>query len=186
MGIHRASLRGGAELEHMKAPGFRVLHYDSVSPEDFVRQWTLRLAAEPNYRPERSRVGDAVATVLADRDADEAERADRLRAVFREYVADPVDVLLEHDLLVRPRPRRHSHRPAGFADDDLRAMEQLFGMLLGVGKERLQPRRPAGESVEVMRRLRRSTPLWHRSLRRRIDDAIRRARDVLPADAVPG
>lgn len=186
MGIHRATRRGGALLEHLKAPGFRVLHYDCVSSEDFARKWAVRVAAHADYRPERRRLADAVAAVVEDDTLDEQGRVERLRALYGEYVEDPVEVLLQHDLLVRPRPSRHRHQPSGFSASELAEIEQLLIQLLEVDRRRFRPGLPPGEAVEVMQQVAATGLRSASDLRRRIEDAVHRARTALQLPALPG
>lgn len=135
IGIHRVQWRGGEALEHHKSPGFRVLHYASVSFEEFVRKWSAHVeGGATQVRDHRIRLKEAVARLIDDAGLDEADRRERLLTLYRQHVEDPVDVLERRGLLVQPPPDRHRHRPTLLTAAQLEDVQALMRALLPVDK----------------------------------------------------
>ena len=176
MGIHRVAKKNGEELEHLRGPSFKILHYDSVSVDEFVRKWSTHLSGgATKFREERAAVLSAIAEVLADSTADELARSTQLREIYKRHVETPIELLLAENLLVRPRAERHRYVPTPFPAGESMAVEELMRRLLRFDKARFRGKQSAGSAVELMRELR--NQLWspHRQLAKRIDAAIDRA-----------
>lgn len=176
MGIHRASRKNGQGIEHLKAQFFNVPHYDSVSSAEFVRKWEAHLSGgATKFRPERQVVAAAIAAILNEESLDEAARKRRLTAIYKRHIEDPVDLLLELDLLVRPPTDRHDYQPTPFADRDRKAVEGLLRRLHAVDKAMFHPESRPDSSIAVMREVRRGLGRFHRATATGIDGAIDRA-----------
>ncbi|HZJ05871.1 MAG TPA: hypothetical protein VFD59_10420 [Nocardioidaceae bacterium] len=176
MGIHRASWKNGQGIEHLKAEPFNVLHYDSVSSDEFVRKWEAHLSGgATKFRPERQVVAVAIAAVLNEQSLDEAAKKRRLTEIYTRHIEDPVDLLLELGLLVRPPTDRHEYEPTPFTDRDAKAVDGLLRRLLAVDKAMFHPESGPDSSLAVMREVRRGFGRFHRATATRIDAAIERA-----------
>lgn len=175
MGIHRAHLKGGGDIPHRKDPRFRVLHYDSVSADEFVRKWTSHLhGGAVKLREERAALLRGVSTVLEAGLSDDETHAE-LRQLYRTHVEDPVDVLLDLGLLVRPRKKWHRYEPQPFAAAERRQVELLMDLLLQQPKSRFRAKGPRDASVSVMRDVRSQLGWRQRRVASRVDAAVERA-----------
>jgi hypothetical protein len=154
MGIHRPFTRHGTRIEPVKAGQFRMLHYDSVSSEEFVRKWKTHLSGgATRFRPQRAVMVEAISEVL-EQDLDDETRSRLLLEIYKRHIEDPVDLLLEHDLLVTPPPDRHGYLPEPFDSATAHRVDRLME-LLTEDKELLHPDCGPDSSIEVLRRARR-------------------------------
>ncbi len=176
MGIHRALMKNGAAIEHLEEPKSRVLHYESVSADEFVRKWVSHLSGGATLLRERRRVvASDVAAVLADETADQVTKSARLLELYRRHVEDPVDLLREHNLLVELGMDRHRHQPIPFPDALEQARRDLLNRLLRVDKSRLRAQGRPDSAIELMREIRDELGGRQRPTAERIDAAIDRA-----------
>ena len=180
MGIHRATRRGGEELAPYRGPGFRLLHYDCVSADEFVRKWSTHVeGGATRFRAERNRVRVAVKSVLADAALGPDGRAEQLRRIYKEHVEDDVEELGRLGVLVEPRPFRHQHEPAPFPPATADELRELLTRLLDVDKGRFSQWAAADESLAVMREVSRALRRRRRATAARIRAAVERAEAVV-------
>jgi len=109
-------LARGERFEH---PSLRVLHYDAISAQEFVRKWRDMVAAGPvSLRPDRAPLVQALRG-LVHREAHgliTPEVAERyLHRLYELTTLDDVDTLSELGLLQEVDPAAGTHRPADFS-----------------------------------------------------------------------
>ena len=112
MQIHNIVDADGTRQEHVRNPGFRVLHLESVSGEEFVRKWTNMIGSGPsvNFGEHRSRLAAQIREAITTL-ADPAQRAERLEEIYRESMEDDVELLDSLGFLVAVDPRAGRHQP---------------------------------------------------------------------------
>jgi hypothetical protein len=123
--------------------GLGVLHYESVSGEEFVRKWSAMVSSgkAPALRPAREGLGAALRSLLTkDLPADVRER--HLMTIFERNRLDDVATLDELGLLVHVDPLQGTHSPAAL--DDVTA-RQWRHALAGIAERRKQDFRLASE-----------------------------------------
>jgi Glycosyl transferase family 2 len=93
--IHRGIGADGNPAPAFEHEAFKVLHYDGVSGEEFVRKWTaLASAGATRYRPSRAPTARALRTLVG-RDLPEEVRTRYLRRIYDRTVRDDVEALGE-------------------------------------------------------------------------------------------
>lgn len=98
----------GARYEH---PGLRVLHFDAVSGEDFVRKWRAMSAAGPvALRPDRVPMVRALRR-LVQMDLPDEVASRYLARIYEATTQDDVGVLEDLGLLLHVDPGAGRHRP---------------------------------------------------------------------------
>jgi hypothetical protein len=90
-----------------------VLHYESVSGEEFVRKWSAMVTSgkAPALRPGREGLGAALRALLT-KDLPQEVRERHLMRLFERNRLDDVETLSELGLLVRADPQQGTHSPA--------------------------------------------------------------------------
>ena len=177
MGIHRASWRDGSDLEHFRSPEFRVLHYDCVSFEEFVRKWTSHVnGGSTQFRDERLALFRDFERLARDPALDEDVRRDAFLALYRERVEDQVDRLVGTPFLEELDEAWHAHEPRRLPEQDSSDLEKLLPLLASADKRLLLPRLDPAVTIQEVRRVGEGTE--HR-LRHRIDAAAADAAERL-------
>ncbi len=117
-------------------PGLRLLHYDAVSGEEFVRKWSaLARAGHARYRASRAPMARALKT-LVERDLPEEVREKYLHRIYETTTRDDVELLGELGLLVEVDPSRGTHQPRDLPEGGPAALAARVAEL------REQPKRP--------------------------------------------
>ncbi len=112
--VDAAGRRVAREQRHT-APGMRVLHYDAVSGEEFVRKWRAMVAAGPlALRADREPMVRALRTLVA-KDLAPGVVETHLRRVYERTTEDDVATLHDLGLLERVDPREGRHSPAALS-----------------------------------------------------------------------
>lgn len=90
-----------------------VLHYESVSGEEFVRKWSAMVTSgrAPALRPGREGLGAALRALLT-KDLPAEVRERHLMTLFERHRLDDVATLSELGLLVSVDPQQGTHTPA--------------------------------------------------------------------------
>lgn len=184
VGIHRSSGPDGVELEHHRGPGFRVLHYDCVSFDEFVRKWTSHAGAgSAAFRDERLMLLRAVERLNGDPELDETRRREGLRTLYKEHVEDDVDLLERKGVLQHWHDDWHHHRPRPFPPEAAAENAALLPLLLAADKQHFRQRRDVLASLGAMRAIASHLGPNQDALRRRlelaVDDARARAASAL-------
>lgn len=144
--LHEAVDADGQVAARAEDPALRVLHYDSISGEEFVRKWRAMLAAGPvKYRPDRAPTARALHALIG-KDLP-PETADRyLRRIYDRTTADDVETLDDLGLLERVDPATADHGPSRVTDDVRAQLERSIAELAGAPKRDFhadRARRPA-------------------------------------------
>lgn len=102
--LHEAISADGQRQERHSDDRLRLLHYDAVSGEEFIRKWTALAKAGPTrYRASRAPVARALKT-LASLELSEEVRERYLLRVYEASTQDDVAVLEDLGFLVRVDP----------------------------------------------------------------------------------
>ncbi|WP_432479388.1 glycosyltransferase family 2 protein [Nocardioides sp. GXQ0305] len=127
--LHDAVSPDGVPQPRHSAEVLRLLHYDAVSGEAFVRKWSaLARAGHARYRASRAPTARALKT-LVDKDLSEEVREKYLHKVYELTTLDDVDLLDELGLLEEVDPEQGGSTPrdlpAGGADALAARVEEL-------------------------------------------------------------
>ncbi|MFC6287523.1 glycosyltransferase family 2 protein [Nocardioides sp. GCM10027113] len=133
--LHDAISPDGKRQERHRDDRLRLLHYDAVSGEEFIRKWTALAQAGPaRYRASRQPMAKALKT-LAGKDVPEQVREKYLRRIYELTTLDDVELLDELGLLERVDPERHDTAPRPMTD------EQAAALAARVAELRDEPKR---------------------------------------------
>ena len=111
LALHQAISPEGVPQERHSDPALRLLHYDAVSGEEFVRKWSaLARAGHTRYRSSRAPMARALKT-LVDKDLPDDVREKYLHRVYELTTRDDVELLGELGLLVEVDPEQGGARP---------------------------------------------------------------------------
>jgi hypothetical protein len=135
--LHEAVHPSGQRVRERHAdPRLRVLHYDAVSGEEFVRKWRAIVAAgSVSLRPDRAPLAMALRGLVDARLSPEvAERY--LARIYERTTEDDVTTLSELGLLEQADPTTGSHVPAAVPDAARGPLAARLDQL------REQPKRP--------------------------------------------
>jgi hypothetical protein len=103
--------------ERFEDPRLRVLHYDAVSGEEFVRKWRARVSAGPlSLRPDRAPLAMALRSLVNRQVSPEVAEKYLLR-LYERTTQDDVESLSELGMLEEVDPRSGRHQPAGFGPE---------------------------------------------------------------------
>ncbi|MCL2543089.1 MAG: glycosyltransferase family 2 protein [Nocardioidaceae bacterium] len=119
-----------APYDDASLAGLGVLHYESVSGEEFVRKWSAMVTSgkPPALRPGREGLGAALRALLTkDLPADVRER--HLMTLFERHRLDDVETLESLGLLRHADPTQGTHSPASL---DAKAAKQWSDALAAV------------------------------------------------------
>jgi hypothetical protein len=109
--LHDAISSDGVRKQRHEADGLRLLHYDAVSGEEFIRKWsTLARAGHTRYRKSRAPVARAL-RALAHLDVPDETREKYLRRVYELTTRDDVALLADLRLLEEVDPGRGGSVP---------------------------------------------------------------------------
>lgn len=156
LALHEAIDDDGRIVPRAEHAALRVLHYDSISGEEFVRKWRAMLGAGPvKYRPDRAPTAQALQAVIGkDLPEDTAERY--LRRIYDLTTADDVDTLADLDLLEHVDPGRATHEPTGMTPALTSQLERSLADLASAPKrdfhfDKARPARPETGKRGVVR-----------------------------------
>lgn len=139
LALHDAVTPGGAKVpreSRYEHPGLRVLHFDAVSGEEFVRKWRTMTAAGPvALRPDRAPMVRALRR-LVEMDLPDAVASTYLTRVYEATTQDDVETLEDLGLLVHVDPAAGRHRPTSFSPAAAARVEERLQEL------RTAPKRP--------------------------------------------
>jgi hypothetical protein len=135
--IHRAKDLDGRVLESYQHPSLRVLHFDSVSLEEFRRKWGAHHGAQlaAKYGQKKDEIRSAVTSVVDNDHLDEAQKERYLARLYERTMQDDVETLDELGFLERPTAGRHSHTPARLSEEQRHQIEVLLPMLVASHKD---------------------------------------------------
>ncbi len=139
--LHDAVGEDGRALAAAEGAGFRVLHYESYSGEDFVRKWISLVEAGPTtkFRPGRQPTLVAVRALL-DRGLPREVTERYLMRIFERTTADDLEVLRDLELLVEVDPDAPGgHTPAALDDQQRAALDTALTEVAAAPKERFKP-----------------------------------------------
>lgn len=131
LSLHDAVGPSGHGVPGHRDPRLRLLHYDAVSGEEFIRKWSaLARAGHTRYRPSRAPTARALRTLVT-MDLPEEARERYLRRIYELTTLDDVDLLADLGLLVEVDPQRGGATPrpfpAGAAGQLAERVERLRG-----------------------------------------------------------
>jgi len=159
--LHDAVSADGVPQPRHSDPGLRLLHYDAVSGEEFVRKWSaLARAGHARYRASRAPVARAL-KALVEKELEEGVRERYLHRIYELTTRDDVEMLEELGLLEVVDPERGEHRPRDFPDGAADAFAARVEELRPGPKRKYyvagapRVRRRAGRVRRRLRRLRR-------------------------------
>lgn len=145
--IHHGRIAGvDKRPEPVERADLRVLHYESFSAEEFVRKWTNHIGAgvpPRRFREERRRLRGAIASVNGNPHIDTERKRELLLQVYRRWVQDDIDVLLELGLVERPDARLHAYEARPLEPGLRASLDQLLDRLVRLDKETFNPAKEA-------------------------------------------
>lgn len=166
--IHQSRVLGEEHTqESYRADWLRVLHYESVTMEEFLRKWEVHIQAGPetSFRGEKELVRGAIIAVLGNAHLDEDEKRHHLTEIYRRRVEDDVPTLLRLGLLETVAPL--NHHPGSFTRREQKRMARELSALLDAEMGFFLPRRLEHDPAELKATIRRGSSLigggWHRS-----------------------
>lgn len=166
--IHQSRLLGEEDTqESYRADWLRVLHYESVTLEEFLRKWEVHIQAGPetSFRGEKELVRGAIVAVLGNAHLGEDEKRHHLAEIYRRRVEDDVATLLGLGLLETVEPL--DHRPGAFTRREEKRMARELSALLEADQDYFLPRKLEHDPAELKATIRRGSSLigggWHRS-----------------------
>ena len=160
--LHEAVSPEGVPQDRHRHPALRLLHYDAVSGEEFVRKWSaLADAGHTRYRTSRAPMARALKTVV-EKDLPDEVREKYLHRIYELTTRDDVELLGELGLLEEIDPVQGGQQPRDLPDGAADALAERVEQL------RAEPKRPfyvadaprtrandAGAAKRGVRRLRR-------------------------------
>ena len=178
--LHRVVRRQGLELPDHRHPSFRVLHYECVSFDEFVRKWTSHVrAGGAAFREERHVLFNAVNRVVSDETLDDRQRRDAMLALYRKHVEDPVDLLTERGFLKPWQEEWHTYHPLGLRPQDREGVDALLALLLAADKSTFEKGSGPSATIEVLLGASEQLGAEHRGLRARVAAAVAAAESRL-------
>ena len=146
--IHSAADAHEVAIPAVEDPAFRVLHYESPDPAQFLRKWSALLASGASVDQEsgRRKLARKVRRLLED-DGEVADREARLERLFARHVADDVDALRGLGVLEEHDPDTWSHTPEPLPQADRPRGEEAVDRMRGVPKSSVLP--PARRDAPV-------------------------------------
>jgi hypothetical protein len=162
--IHKAKDLDAKELDSYQHPSLRVLHFDSVSLEEFRRKWGAHHGAElaAKYRSKKDEIRSAVTSLVDNDHLDEVQKERYVARLYERTMQDDVETLDELGFLERLAEDRHSHTPARLTDEQHHQIEVLLPLLVAAHKDHYRLRTTKMNPAVLLRRLghdlRRSEP----------------------------
>ena len=151
--IHSARTRTGRRLMPLRSRSLGVLHYESVSGDEFIRKWTTHLSSGSGakFRGDKDAIRAAVQPVIMDASLSEEAKRESLMKLYAAHVVDDVEALLDLGYLVRPAPEYHAYTPQPWTPDQALLVSALLSRLVRVDKRCYQPGGGSGDRREVLR-----------------------------------
>ncbi|WP_277455119.1 glycosyltransferase family 2 protein [Janibacter sp. DB-40] len=148
--IHDVSLLGEeGTTEDFRADWLHVLHYDSLSPEEYLRKWSVNAAGTPhNFRGRRKLIHAAMSGLVKNERIDENTKREYMLEIYRREIEDDAPSLEKFGLLERVEPR--NYRPGSFSRRELDAMTAVLPRLLEAEPRYFQPRKTEYDPAELM------------------------------------
>ncbi len=153
--LHDAVTTSGDRAPRQEDARLRLLHYDAVSGEEFVRKWTALLGAgRAQFRKDRAPTVNALRTLTAkDVPAPIAEKY--LRRIYEATTEDDVTTLHELGLLEEIDPGRGAHVPQPIPDSDRATLADRIAAVRKVPKRQFHVvQRPSAKATTRRQRLR--------------------------------
>jgi len=152
--LHDSVTTSGELVPRQEDARLRVLHYDAISGEEFVRKWTALLGAGPaRFRKDRAPTVNALRTLTAkDIPAPIAEKY--LRRIYEATTQDDATTLHELGLLEEIDPRLGTHVPEPIPDSDRATLGDRIAAVRKVPKQQfhvVQRPRPRAKAARGQR-----------------------------------
>ena len=152
--LHHAVMPSGDPVPRHEDARLRVLHYDAVSGEEFVRKWTAMLGAgRAQFRKDRAPTINALRT-LTTKDIPTPVAEKYLRRIYEATTEDDVTTLHELGLLDEVDPGLGTHVPRPISDRDRATLAERIAALRQVPKRQFHVQRTGRRSKPTTRRQR--------------------------------
>jgi hypothetical protein len=152
--LHDAVTKAGDRVPTYKDDRMRVLHYDAVSGEAFVRKWTALLGAGPaRFRKDRAPTINALRTLTA-KDIPTPIAEKYLRRIYEATTEDDVTTLRELGLLEEVDPGSGPHVPRALAERDRTTLAERFASIRTAPKREFHVVQRARGPAQARRRRR--------------------------------
>lgn len=150
--VHDAKPLEGEPTPPFRADWLSMLHYDSVTPSEFVRKWTALNTAgsRTHFRQPRDVVRRAAAAVAENSSLDDCQREEYLVQLYERAVKDDVCTLSALGYLEGVRPEWHRHRPRQWPEEDRTRLDMLMPELLSADKAYFRPANTEWHPAELM------------------------------------
>ncbi len=151
--LHRVVDTELEPIEPYAADWLRLLHYESYDGREFVRKWMAHVTAGPlRFRPNRERLLTALTVLVNTPGLSEEKRHHYLMRLYRRWVEDDFDTLLDLGLLFQSEVRHHAPSPS----PDLAGFRELLALACAVPDKRgPHPQHKKQSMVDFMGQVRR-------------------------------
>jgi len=153
--IHRGKDLNAKPLEMLRHESLRVLHYDSLSLEDFRRKWAAHhgSARTAVYGETKSRIRSALGCIVDNDKLDETQKARYIARLYERAVQDDVETLDELGFLERLSPERHNYTPQPLTDQQRADVQTLLPLLTRSDKDHFRLHWAGKEPAALLRSL---------------------------------
>jgi hypothetical protein len=153
--IHKAKDLDAKVLDSYQHPSLRVLHFDSVSLDEFRRKWGAHHGAElaAQYRRKKDEIRSAVTCVVENGHLEEVQKERYVARLYERTMQDDVETLDELGFLERLVEDRHSHAPGRLTDEQHHQIQVLLPMLVGSHKDHYRLRANKRNPAVLLRKL---------------------------------
>lgn len=148
--LHAAKV-GTDKIPTRSGKKLRMLHYDSLNADEFVRKWLVLTANEGvRQRSRRRTLRSAVEATTRLSHLSSERRAEILKEIYERNVADDVHLLAELGFLTRLDETRHGYEPRRHTREQLAAMHELLMLLKQEDLAVYSPRRALDEQRQAL------------------------------------
>lgn len=153
---HEAKRLKGPTPDNFTADWLNVLHYESFTPEEFVRKWMAHIESgkETSFREDKEILRSAVTGVLNNTSLSPEQKEQYLLRIYKRRLEDDASTLLELGLISEAAKTRHQYTPRTFSRKSRTTIGKILPDLLAVEKGYFKPRFTNRDPAELMERVR--------------------------------
>lgn len=154
---HEARRLQGETPTAFKAEWLNILHYESFTPEEFLRKWSVHIEAGrgTTFRDDKEIVQGSIKGVLNNSHLDAEQKRRYLFEIYRRRLEDDVPTLLQLGYLEKIQDCRHRYSPGSFPQRDLWLIENMLPELKASDSAYFRPRQTNRDPRVLMERIHR-------------------------------